>query len=217
LTEVMHLYENMQPDLVVPKDALGDVYTNLFSAVQELAMPSAVTKTIHQVEYEQDTDGRQKRIIKWLGKSAVEVAASGYGFHFSEPAFERVGVEIAEAAYIQENLQAGTAEIFLSPKMSESDAPEQLAKDEHLFEEDSIRVSYAVRDAYGEVVARRLESLLVSDIPLDAWVAMLKDSCNIFGGAFELKDEGSALSVMELFRERTKTTREISSRPRVVP
>jgi hypothetical protein len=96
---------------------------------------------------------------------------------------------------------SGTAEIFLSPKMSESDAPEQLAKDEHLFEEDSIRVSYAVRDAYGEVVARRLESLLVSDIPLDAWVAMLKDSRNIFGGAFELKDEGSALSIMELFRD----------------
>jgi hypothetical protein len=41
----------------------------------------------------------------------------------------------------------------------------------------------------------------VRDIPLDAWTGMLKDPTNIFGRAFDIRDERSALSVMELFKQ----------------
>jgi hypothetical protein len=59
----------------------------------------------------------------------------------------------------------------------------------------------AVTNSRGEVIACRRDSLLVRDVPLSAWVSMLRDPQNIFGKAFEIRDEQSALPVMELFRE----------------
>lgn len=44
-----------------------------------------------------------------------------------------------------------------------------------------------------------MQSLLVRDIPLSAWVTMLKDPHNIFGKTFEIRDDQSALPIMELF------------------
>jgi hypothetical protein len=201
LTEVNNLRANLLPDGALPEAVLDDVKTNIFTAVQEMAIPAAVTTTVQRVESELDGFGRSRRVITWLGKSAIDVAESGYQFHFSQAAHRRVGVEVAEARYSQENLRPGIAQVFISPKMSEADAPAEIAKQEHLHDDDAVRVSRPVVDKAGVVVARRMESLLVSDIPLGAWVAMLQDPHNIFGKSIILADAGSAVSVMEAFRE----------------
>lgn len=201
LTEVDHLAAAMDDGGNIPGDVLQDVRTNLQTGVYEMAMPLAVSTTAHRVEYRQDEAGRRQRYISWLGKSAVENALNGKRFHQSEAAHKRVDVEVDEAAHAQEHLRAGIAQAFISPKMSRHDAPAKVAKAEHLHDDDSLRVSYAITNSRGEVVGRRLESLLVRDIPLEAWVAMLKDPNNIFGKAFALEDEQSALPIMKLFRE----------------
>ena len=101
----------------------------------------------------------------------------------------------------QEQLKPKVAQVFISPKMSEQDATAEVAQAEHLYDDDSLRVTYAVTNSKGEVVARRLESLLVRDVPLEAWVSMLKDPNNIFGRAFAMENEMSALTIMELFSQ----------------
>jgi hypothetical protein len=180
---------------------LHDLKVNKHTAVAEIAMPYAVSKTFQPALEIIDERGRQQRMFMWLGKCAVEVAESGRRFHFSEAALRRVDIEEAEAHHSQETLHRGRAQVFISPKMSSTDAPEIIAKQEHVGEEDSIRVSYLETDAQGNTKGRRLESLLVRSVPLPAWVTMLKDSNNIFGRAFNPKNEASALSVMELFAE----------------
>lgn len=184
----------------MPDDVLTDVGINIYTGVQENAMPGAVTTTMQRVEYEGATD-RQELVIKWLGMSAVEVAESGYGFYASESGRQRGGIEVAEARFAQDEIKAGRAYGFLSPKMTRYDADEETAKAENLYDADGIRISRAITDSRGNIVARQIESLLVSDVPFEAWIAMLKDSGNVFGKAFDIRDERSALSVMELFRE----------------
>jgi hypothetical protein len=201
LTDVNHLLDAMQPDGSVPEDVEADVKTNLRTAVYEIAMPLAVSTTAHRVEYREDETGHRQRVITWLGKNAVRNAMNGKLYHRAPAAHKRVDVEVAEAEYAQDHLRPGVAQAFISPKMSALDAPQHIAKAEHLHAEDSLRVSYAITDKHGEVIARRLESLLVSDISLDDWVAMLKDPHNIFGKAFPIANEASALSVMELFKD----------------
>ncbi len=145
--------------------------------------------------------GAKNECLCGLARCAVEVAESGRRFHFSEPAFRRVEIEEAEARHSQDTLRAGKAQVFISPKMSRHDASERIAKQEHVGDEDSIRVSFLETDGQGQALGRRLESLLVRDVPLTSWMAMLKDQHNPFGRAFQPKDETSALSVMELFAE----------------
>lgn len=201
LTEVDHLLDAMDEQGTVSSDVLEDVRVNLQTAVYELAMPLAVSTTFHKLERREAKDGRLEYRITWLGKCAVENAMKGKEFHHSAPAHARVDVEVDEARHAQEHLQAGIAQAFISPKMTAFDAPADVAKMEHLYDDDSLRVSYAVTDSKGTVIGRRLESLLVRDVPFEAWIALLKDPNNIFGKAFDIRDEHSALSVMELFRE----------------
>lgn len=201
LTEVNHLLGAMQPDGTVSDEVQEDVRTNLQTATYEIAMPLAVSTTLHRVEYREGETGHRERIITWLGRNAVANAINGKRYHQSAAAHKRVDVEVAEARYAQDSLRSGVAQVFISPKMSEADASSDIAKVEHLYADDSLRVSYAITNKSGEVIARRLESLLVSDIPLDAWVALLKDPHNMFGGVLHVRDEASALSVMELFRD----------------
>ncbi len=201
LTEVNHLLAHRLADGSYDPDVEQDIRQNLSTAVQEGAMPYAVTETFHEAGEALDEAGRLQRTFFWLGRSALMVATSGYQFHSSEAAFDRVGVEVAEAGHSSRRTRGGVALAFLSPKMSRWDASADVAKQEHLYADDSIRVSFAVTDDEGSVVGRRLQSLLVRDVPLDAWVDMLKDDSNIFGKSFDIRDERSALSVMELFEQ----------------
>jgi len=201
LTEVHQLQSNLDEIGNVPTDVEAGVEQNLETYIAEISMPYAVTTTTHRVEYVEEEGGIPRRVITWLGKNAVRVAEGGHDFHFSSPGHARVGVEVAEAAYNEETLDNGNAKVFISPKMSRRDASYEIAKAEHLADDDSIRVSTPVRDVHGTVIGRRLQSLLVREIPLESWVAMLKDKNNIFERAFELEDEQSALSVMKLFAE----------------
>lgn len=198
LTEVDNLVRHLNWQGNVSAEVELDTKQNMAASLCEAAMPDAVSITHHKVEYH-GKEGRRERVITWLGKTAVECAESGRRFHFSRAAHDRVDIEIAEAIDVQETLTAGRAKVFISPKMSRADAPEQVAKDEHLHDDDSLRVSYAVTNDAGEVIARTMMSLLVRDIPLSAWVDMLKAPNNIFGKPFSIENENSALSVMKLF------------------
>jgi hypothetical protein len=202
LTEVDHLVGALDTHGNVPEVVRGDVTTNIETALAEISMPYAVTRTAHRVEKSWDAEQQRTiRTFEWLGRCAVGVAKSGYDFHVSEAAIKRVDVEVAEAAHTQETLQTGTVQFFLSPRMSREDAPAHVAKDEHLHDEDSIRASYLVVDREGNETFRVMESLLVTDVPLEAWVALLKDENNLFGKSIEVTDETSALAVMETFTE----------------
>lgn len=200
LTEVDHLLEGRMPDGSISPVVLDGVAQNLFTAVQEISMPAAVTTTIHRSE-EVVYNGALRQMFTWMGRIAMRVPASGYQYHFSPQAHARVAVEEAEAARNQERVEPGVAQVLISPKMSCHDAPKHIAQQEHLHEDDAVRVSKVVTDAEGTVVARQLQSLLVRDIPLEAWVTMLQDPCNIFGKSLPIRNEVSALSVMELFSQ----------------
>jgi hypothetical protein len=200
LTEVDNLMRHLNWQGNVSAEVERDTKQNMAASLCEAAMPDAVSITHHKVEHRSE-EGRRERVITWLGQTAVECAESGRRFHFSQAAHDRVDLEIAEAIDVQKTLAAGVAKVFISPKMSRADAPEQVAKDENLHDDDSLRVSFAVTNDAGEVVARTMMSLLVRDIPLSAWVSMLKDPSNIFGKAFSIENEDSALSVMKLFAQ----------------
>jgi hypothetical protein len=202
LTEFDNLVRNMRPDGSVPAEVLHDEKINLKTAVYEIALPQGVTTTIHRAEYVEDAAGKRKRMFMFMGKNLVENAMGGTKFHSDPAAHDRVlQAEVPEAAHTQDTLRPGYAQAFISPKMSRSDASEQIAKAEHLHADDSLRVSKAIIDSKGAVVGRRLESLLVRDIPLEAWVALLRDPNNMFGKVFNIENEQSALSVMKLFQE----------------
>lgn len=199
LTEAEHFLQHMDADGNVPDEVFEAIVQNRQTAVAEIAMPYSVTTTEHEVAEYHDETGRRNRVISWLGRTALDVATSGYKYHFSAAAHQRVDVEVEEAVHAQERLRPGTAQAFISPRMTRYDATEAIAKAEHLHDDDSIRVSTAIVNQKGEMVGRKLQSLLVRDIPFDAWVKLFKDPGNIFGKALPLRDELSAVSVMELF------------------
>lgn len=202
LTEIDHLIEYREGPYKYSKSVLDAIKTNLFTAVQEGAMPYAVTETVQYVEnYVDPQTLRQKRKFMWLGRCAVDVAESGRGYHFSDAAMRRVEVEIAEAEFSQDYLRPGFAQVFISPRMSAADAPKEIAEAEHLYDDDAIRTSQCVTDEQGSVIGRLTKSLLVRGIPLEAWTSMLLDSNNIFGKTLPIRDINSARSVMELFQQ----------------
>ncbi|MCA9327159.1 hypothetical protein KDA14_01390, partial [Candidatus Saccharibacteria bacterium] len=196
MTDVDNLSTQLRLHGNIPQTVLEDDIQNKITALCETAIPAAVTSTDHKVEHRVDESGHRKRVITWLGKTAIELAEAGREYHFSDEAHERVAIEIQEAVDAQENLAAGTAKVFISPKMTEKDASKAVAMAENLYDEDSVRVSRAITDEKGEIVGRTMQSLLVRDIPLSAWVAMLEDEANIFGRSFDIEDRDSALSIM---------------------
>ncbi len=198
LTEVDHLNANRLPDGSFEDYVLDDLLLNLTTAVQEAAMPFAVSRTEHTLSIDPET---QKRTFMWLGKTAVEAAMSGYDFHIHEVARSRVDVEVDEARHAETDLRPGVVKVFISPRISEADAPYEIAKQEHLGDDDSVRVSWIEREEGSRADKRILQSLLARDIPLTAWVAMLEDSDNIFGKSIKVANPESALGVMEVHRE----------------
>ncbi|MEK7152308.1 MAG: hypothetical protein AAB834_00020, partial [Patescibacteria group bacterium] len=85
--------------------------------------------------------------------------------------------------------------------MSTMDAPAAVAKREHLGNDDALRITGLLTDKNGEVQQMRMQAILVRDVPLEAWVAMLRDPNNIFGKEIFVEKEGSALAVMKAFPE----------------
>lgn len=198
LTEVDQLLAARQPDGSYAAEVTSQITVNAMTLVQEGAMPSAVSQTFQRLIETKLPDESRRRTLQWLGRSALEVAESGKRYHFSAAGLERVAIEVAEARRAEEKLDT-KAQVFISPKMSRSDAPLHIAKAEHLADDDAVRVSLPIKDENGRLIGRTLQSLLVRDVPLEAWVAMLRDPANPFGKAFEIKDEQSAISVMRLF------------------
>ena len=196
LADVDHINFHRLEDGSVGQDTLNYLLQNKTTAVQEAAMPFAVSRTEHQVVITPEA----KRKFMWLGRTAVENALSGYDFHIAEPARERVSVEVDEAGYDETMLRPGVASVFVSPRMSETDAPYAIAKQEHLGDDDSVRVSW-LETKVDDKQIRVLSSLLVRDVPLNAWVAMLEDEGNIFGKSIPIENPDSALSVMKVHRE----------------
>jgi hypothetical protein len=192
LTEVDHLSRLRLPDGSHAESTLQAVSVNLQTAVKEAAMPYAVSTT-HQ-EYRDGT-------FWWLDQNPVQVAESGYKFHKSQAAFERVAIEVEEAQDVERNLRPGFIKVFISPKMSEADAPRKVAEQEHLADDDMVRIHMLDLDENQAVRGKFMQSLLVRHIPLRAWTAMLRDPNNIFGKPITLEDERSALSVMKVHHE----------------
>lgn len=196
ITEVDNLFAARIAPGEFDKRVLEDVRQNLVTAVQEAAMPYAVTTTRHEIEYDQET---QQRTFRWLGKTAIQTAMSGYRYHHHPSAVRRVDVEVDEARYASEALRPEIAQVFISPRMSRKDASLEDARREHLGDDDAVRVSWI--DEKAGKPERVLQSLLVRDVPLSAWTRMLADPGNIFGKSIQIEDEASALSVMKVHRQ----------------
>lgn len=207
LTEVHHLLQARNPDGSYDLDVQTGVFENLVAKAQEDAMSGAVTVSFQPRADIVAETGEKQRVFLWrgLGRLATTeaVAESGYTYHATEAAYRRVAVEVREARRCQDTLQPGIAQMFLSPKMTRDDAPYEIADKEHLADEDAIRVYRAVTDDRGRVIGRRTESLLAQDVPLSAWVKMLRDPNNIFifkkEKSIPVVNERSAIGVMEAF------------------
>lgn len=200
LTEIDNLARGRTTDGRYSSGVLESTQQNIFTMVQEGAMRYAITKTHHEVaEVQEET--RRKRTFMWLGKTALQVAESGYQFHHHEAARERVAIEVEEALHNDDVIRPGYARIFISPRMTEHDAPATVAKREHLHADDALRMSVATVSEQNVLNGRELSSLLVRDIPLEAWNRYLADPTNVFGRAFDLQNNRSALPIMRLHTE----------------
>lgn len=195
LTEVDHLLVARTAPYVYDQAVEADVVQNLFTAVQEQAMPAAVTETRHEAI---DDPERKGRIFMWMGRTAVENAMTGYMYHRHDAARKRVGVEVDEARHAA-TMTTDKVRVFISPRMTRADAPLAVARAEHVGDDDAVRVSWLETDS-GKT-ERVMQSLLVKYVPFEAWVAMLEDEGNLFGGAVSLEDRQSALSVMKAHRQ----------------
>ena len=198
LTEVDHLIHHRLPDGSYDPAAEKDIMINLTPAVQEAVMPYAVTETEH--EYRENPETRRGTYM-WLGKTAVQAAETGLSYHRAESALARVDVEVDEARYAEEDLRLGVVKFFISPRMTREDASLEVAKEEHLADEDSVRASWVKTDENGNITKRIMQSLLVRDIPLEAWEALLADPNNPFAKSIVVNSNGSALPIMQAHRE----------------
>ncbi|HSX07891.1 MAG TPA: hypothetical protein VLG11_03265 [Candidatus Saccharimonadales bacterium] len=201
LTEVDNLNRHRQPDGTHSQWALGETLKNMIPYVKEAGMPSAVSRTYQEYVKDYEDEHGRRDTFMWLGKTALKVALSGYDYHKHEAAHSRVAIEVEEARDGEQTMRPGYAKVLLSPKMSRADAPYDVARSEHLGDDDSLRISWLDLDEAGNTRGRYMESVLVSDVALEDWVRMLADSNNIFGKSVLVENPESALSVMQVFRE----------------
>lgn len=187
LTEVDNLNRLRNADGTHDQRVLDAILINLVPRVKEPAMPYARSRT-----YQEWRDGA----FWWLDETSQDVAASGRRYHEHPAALARVDVEEDEALDLDQNLRPGYVRVFYSPKMSSKDAPHDVAKAEHLADDDMIRI-HCLDASGGEVRGKWMESILIRDVPLRAWVRMLADPNNIFGRTVRVADPESALSVMQ--------------------
>lgn len=190
LADIDNLIRSRQAAGGYPQEALEATHLNLVTGVKEAAMPFAISSPLHK--YEGDN-------FYWDGRTPVELAESGLSYHQDPAALQRVQVEIGEAEDLQRTLRPGFLKIFFSPRMSRIDASYEVAQQEHLADEDMVRVHELVADETGAIQGKYMHSVMLRDIPLSAWVAMLRDPSNIFDRSFDIQDEHSALSVMQLY------------------
>lgn len=179
--------------------AIKSLRQNKVTRIKEGSNPAAVSDVEH--EWIPDTERGRGGIIRDLGRTAVETAMRGHLFYQHEAAHARGSVEVKYAAYNQAELRPGIAHLMISAKMSAYDAPSKVAKAEGLDETDSIQVNWLGLDESDKGTAAKTTSILVADIPLEAWVDMLADDGNMFGKAVPVSNPKSALSVMQTFKD----------------
>ena len=196
LTEVNHLLQNRRPDGTYAPEILQANLQNLHTMVQEAALKYGITETEHEAAYIEEA-GRRKRTFMWLGKTALQVAESGYQFHHHPAAHQRVDIEVEEALHNDEYMRPGFARVFISPKMTAADAPPEVAKSENLAGADAIRVAFPTVNEQQAITARKLRSLLAEDVPTEAWYKLFNDPQNPWGRAFNVQGQ-SALPIMQL-------------------
>ena len=193
LIVVDRLLKNRRPDGTYSDSTLERGHTDLLTSTNEMAIPHAIS-TIYM-----DKAGEGRYVTD--SETSIDIAESGFKYHHNPAARERVFVEIEEAKHNAATLKPGFLRPFISPRMSEADAPIEVARREHLGDDDALRVTGLLTDAEGNVTQMYMEAILVRDVPLEAWVAMLRDPNNIFGKSIQVEDEKSALSVMKVFAE----------------
>jgi hypothetical protein len=214
LTEVDHFNRHRNPDGTHSAWIQKEVHKNLAPAAQEATMPYAVTESYQDYKPldEYDAQGRRLGTYMWLGKTALEVAQSGYAYHRHQAARERVPYEEQEARY-GDMLAPGELQLLISPKISRADAPYEVAKAEHLADDDAIRIAWVDTDEAGTIRGKHLRSMLVRDIPLEAWVSLLRDPANPWGKSIDVADETSAKSIMAVHAEMTLSVGDLPEGP----
>jgi hypothetical protein len=191
LTEVYAFTRFMRPDGTVPQDILSDQEGQYISHVKEAAIPRAV-----HTSYQRYENGK----YWWRRQTDEEMANNGYAYY--EPAIHpRIDQDKAEATHLRHSLRAGRYLGFLSLKATEMDMPEEVAERANLHRDDLLRIHWLDTDEQGAIRGKFMQSALVRDVPIEAWVAMLRDPANIFGKAIHVEDERSALAVIKTFRE----------------
>lgn len=188
LTEVDHLNRLRLPDGSHHPAVEAGILANLVPAVKEAAIPRAVS-TVYQ----------QKRGEKfwWLDQTSEDVAASGYKFHEHPVALQRVAIEVEEDADVCINLQPGYVKILISPRLTPYEASRQIAEQEHLADDDMVRIHWLDTDDSGRVVGKYMQSILVRDVPLAAWNGLLADQDTLLDKPIITTDPHASRSVME--------------------
>jgi hypothetical protein len=192
LTEADQFNRLRGPEGIIPDEAREAVFINRVTSVKEGGIYFAVSETYQPF---------QQNEFMWGDQTSADVAESGYQYHWYPSILDRVEVEKDEARYVRDELDNGQTLVFVSPKVPEYDAPAEIAKDEHLYDDDMIRTHRLDIDEEGRVRGKFMDSILVRDIPLSAWVSMLRDPNNIFGRAIEIENDRSALEVMKAFSQ----------------
>jgi hypothetical protein len=197
LSHVDTINNSRLPDGRIDTAFLEEHLINLIADVKEGGIPNAVNTITQQYLETGKTkeDGSREKALMYLGKTAVEHAQSGYAFHRHPEARKRVDVEVDEASFEQD---PQTIKVLISPRMTSSEVELKIAEEETLAHDDALRISEVSYDGDGNIVSGVMQALLVRDIPLEAWVAMLKDPDNIFGRSIIVSDETRSLAVMQV-------------------
>ncbi len=188
---VDYLLERRLPDGTYADVTLDAAHINHVTATKEMAIPHAISR----VHLPKIAEG----VYMFNDQTSIDVARSGYRYHYHPAAHARVGVEVAEATHNAVSLEPSKIRVFISPRMSERDAPQAAAKSEHLADDDAIRITGITTDEYGNPADMVIDAILLKDVPLEAWVTMLRDPHNVFGKSITVADADSALSVMKAF------------------
>ncbi|MGH7158033.1 MAG: hypothetical protein ACREGD_03080 [Candidatus Saccharimonadales bacterium] len=190
LTEVDHLNRLRNAGKFHNDYALAQLLEQLTPAVQEAVQTYAVTTT------------RREKVgddYIWMDQTMIQTAESGRHWYSSSQGQARGDIETDEAIDTRDNLSPGWVKVFKSPKMTAQDAPREVANQEQLVDYDSIRVA-SLETHNGAVTGMKLDSLLIADVPLSAWIAMANDPNGLFEGRVQVPEADSALPVMQAHR-----------------
>jgi hypothetical protein len=140
----------------------------------------------------------------WLdGQTPEMVAASGYRYHNHPAALARVPIEVSEARHTSPRmLKPGFLRLMVSPAMTRADAPLEVAREEHLADNDMARLHDVDVDETGTILGKYMPTIMLPAVPLPAWHGALNDLGSKIGKRFDhLTGTTSALPIMELHQE----------------